>query len=61
MTFNAELAHFGDAPADSHCYGGRVVVHTAGLMRPTASVAATREDVDHYLAVLEEFVGELAA
>jgi glutamate-1-semialdehyde 2,1-aminomutase len=28
---------------------------------PTASVAATREDVDHYLAVLEEFVGELAA
>ena len=26
---------------------------------PTASVAATREDVDHYLAVLEEFVGEL--
>jgi hypothetical protein len=24
-------------------------------------VAATREDVDHYLAVLEEFVGELAA
>jgi glutamate-1-semialdehyde 2,1-aminomutase len=28
---------------------------------PTASVAATREDVDHYLAVLEEFVGGLAA
>ena len=28
---------------------------------PTASVAATREDVDHYLGVLEEFVGELAA
>src|ERR671910_190574 len=28
---------------------------------PTVSVAATREDVDHYLAVLEEFVGELAA
>ena len=28
---------------------------------PTASVAATRKDVDHYLAVLEEFVGELAA
>jgi glutamate-1-semialdehyde 2,1-aminomutase len=28
---------------------------------PTASVAATREDVDHYLAVLEEFVGDLAA
>jgi glutamate-1-semialdehyde 2,1-aminomutase len=28
---------------------------------PTASVAASREDVDHYLAVLEEFVGELAA
>jgi hypothetical protein len=27
----------------------------------TASVAATREDVDHYLAVLEEFVGDLAA
>jgi glutamate-1-semialdehyde 2,1-aminomutase len=27
---------------------------------PTVSVAATREDVDHYLAVLEEFVGELA-
>jgi hypothetical protein len=28
---------------------------------PTVSVAATREDVDHYLGVLEEFVGELAA
>jgi glutamate-1-semialdehyde 2,1-aminomutase len=28
---------------------------------PTVSVAATRADVDHYLAVLEEFVGELAA
>jgi glutamate-1-semialdehyde 2,1-aminomutase len=28
---------------------------------PTASVAATREDVDHYLGVLEELVGELAA
>lgn len=28
---------------------------------PTASVAATREDVDHYLAVLEEFVGDLSA
>jgi glutamate-1-semialdehyde 2,1-aminomutase len=27
---------------------------------PTVSVAATREDVDHYLAVLEEFVEELA-
>jgi glutamate-1-semialdehyde 2,1-aminomutase len=26
---------------------------------PTVSVAATHEDVDHYLAVLEEFVGEL--
>jgi hypothetical protein len=25
------------------------------------AVAAAREDVDHYLAVLEEFVGELAA
>jgi glutamate-1-semialdehyde 2,1-aminomutase len=28
---------------------------------PTVSVAATREDVDHYLAMLAEFVGELAA
>ncbi|MDQ4002077.1 MAG: hypothetical protein M3283_14020, partial [Actinomycetota bacterium] len=26
---------------------------------PTVSVAATREDVGHYLAVLEEFVGEV--
>jgi glutamate-1-semialdehyde 2,1-aminomutase len=28
---------------------------------PTVSVAATREDVDHYLGVLDEFVSELAA
>jgi glutamate-1-semialdehyde 2,1-aminomutase len=28
---------------------------------PAAAVAAAREDVDHYLTVLEEFVGELAA
>jgi len=28
---------------------------------PAVAVAATRADVDHYLAVLEEFVGELAA
>jgi hypothetical protein len=28
---------------------------------PAISVAATQEDVEHYLSVLEEFVGELAA
>jgi glutamate-1-semialdehyde 2,1-aminomutase len=28
---------------------------------PAVAVAAAREDVDHYLTVLEEFVGELAA
>ena len=28
---------------------------------PAVSVAATRGDVDHYLAVLEDFVAELAA
>jgi glutamate-1-semialdehyde 2,1-aminomutase len=28
---------------------------------PAVSVAATQEDVEHYLSVLEEFVGELAA
>jgi hypothetical protein len=28
---------------------------------PAVSVAATHEDVEHYLSVLEEVVGELAA
>jgi hypothetical protein len=39
ITFNTNLAHFGDVSADNRCYGGRVM-HTAGLMSPAGKEVA---------------------